>query len=427
MAKKDPFKLGRVNYVIECAVEYFISIMITGAFLAKLTTELGFSDSLTAILSSFVALGCSFQILSIFLFRGGSVRRRVTFLHILNQLAFTATYLIPFIDAKHDLLRKVLFIAVLLCGYFISNIIFSPKTTWFMSLVKDKKRGIFTSVKEMVSLIGGMLFQLCMGRLIDYYFDIGAKRTAFIVCAVTMFGMMILHTLTLVFSREKPQPEVEVIPLTTRFKNVLGDKTILKIIAVSVFWTICVHLSTSFLGTYQVKELGFSMTFVAVLNVLYSAVRIPFSFLLGRIADKYSFARMLPISYGLAAVGFLFLIFTVPSNGMVFYTIYHLLYAAAMGGANSADLNLIFDYVAPEKRSDALAIKQSVYGICGFLATLTVTPLYNYIQKNNGFFGLNVYPQQVLAALSFISALLVICYLFKVVLKIKPYQAPTEK
>ena len=63
---KDEFKLSRLMYILEAAFEYFISIMVTGAYLAKVSSSIGISDSLTGILSSFVSLGCGFQLVAIF-------------------------------------------------------------------------------------------------------------------------------------------------------------------------------------------------------------------------------------------------------------------------------------------------------------------------------------------------------------------------
>ncbi len=92
-----------------------------------------------------------------------------------------------------------------------------------------------------------------------------------------------------------------------------------------------------------------------------------------------------------------------------------------MGDINSAETNLIFDYVPAEKRSDALLVKQTIYGLAGSLATLSVTPLVNYIQAvGNKFLGLNVYAQQVLSAISFVLVILLIVYLQKVVPRVKP-------
>lgn len=89
---KDSYRSSRGLYIAEAAFEYFVSILVTGAYLAKLTSYLGFSDSLTAVLTSFVALGCSFQLFAVFFFKGGSVKRRVTLFHLINQLLFMSAY-----------------------------------------------------------------------------------------------------------------------------------------------------------------------------------------------------------------------------------------------------------------------------------------------------------------------------------------------
>jgi len=39
-------KRGRLMYVFEAALEYYIAILVAGSFLATITKELGFSDSL---------------------------------------------------------------------------------------------------------------------------------------------------------------------------------------------------------------------------------------------------------------------------------------------------------------------------------------------------------------------------------------------
>ena len=66
---QNSLKISRILYIIEAAIEYFISILVAGSFLATLTKELGISDSLTGILSSVISLGCLFQLFSIFLRR----------------------------------------------------------------------------------------------------------------------------------------------------------------------------------------------------------------------------------------------------------------------------------------------------------------------------------------------------------------------
>ena len=87
-------KRSKLMYILEAALEYFISILVAGSYLATLTKELGFSDSLTGILSSIISLGCLFQLLSLPL-RRKRVKILVLVFSILNQLLFMLLYVIP--------------------------------------------------------------------------------------------------------------------------------------------------------------------------------------------------------------------------------------------------------------------------------------------------------------------------------------------
>lgn len=416
---KDRYKTSRVLYIIEAALEYFISLLVTGAYLAKLTSAIGISDTLTGILTSFVSLGGGFQIIAIFLVNKKSVKPLVTVLQSLNQLFFALIYLIPFVPLTAAQ-KTVLFIAFLLLGHIISNVISAPKINWFMSLVDDKKRGSFTASKEMVSLIGGMLFSLGMGKIIDGFEARGNIDGAFTVCGCSVFALMLLHSATLIFSKEKPK-EIRQETKTARvLAGLFKDKNLFKVILLSVLWNVAHYAAMPFYGSYQIKELGFSMTFVSVLSIAYAVVRSLFSKPLGRYADRHSFAKMLNICYAIMLVAFGINIFTVPENGKILYTAYYMLSAVAMAGINSATINLIYDYVEQEKRTGALALNGTLSGFAGFLTTLLISPLVSYIQGNgNVLFGISVYAQQVVSAISVLLLMAVLVYLNVVIQRIK--------
>jgi len=404
-------------YILEAAFEYFISILVAGAYLAKLTSELGVSDSVTGILSSVVSLACGAQVFAIFLFKNGSSKKGVTILHSINQLCFAFMYLVPFIDIPRDT-KIVVFILLLLSGHFINNVVQPSKINWFMALVDDSKRGRFTANKEIVSLLGGMIFSFAMGSLIDRYEAMGRIKESFIICGITILGLTVLHTATLIMSREKPATEKEKAPMREILTGLLRDRSYFKVIFVSVLWNVSHYVSTPFYGTYTVKELGFSMTFISIISMVYALVRSAFSRPLGRYADKRSFDKMLTVCFLVAMVGFAVNIFTVPSNGKVFYMIYYVLYAVGMAGINSGGINLIYEHVSPEKRVCALALKNTLAGIAGFLTTIVASRLVAHIQANgNTFFGMHVYAQQVTSALSVILVAVTIIYLNTVVIK----------
>ena len=92
--KKDGYETSRVMYIIEALFEYFISLLVSGAYLAKLTTTVGLSDSTTAILSSITSLSGIFQIFSIYLAHKTPVKRWIIPMQITAQSMFAALYLI---------------------------------------------------------------------------------------------------------------------------------------------------------------------------------------------------------------------------------------------------------------------------------------------------------------------------------------------
>ena len=410
---RDEYGVSRTLYLIEAALEYFIAIMVGDSYLAKIAGDLGASTALTGVLYSFVSLGCAFQIFAVLLVGKTPVKRWITPLHIVNQLAFTLLWATPLFKASSGV-KIVLFVGLLLFGQIVSNILMPAKTNWFMSLVSDGKRGGFTATKEIISLMGGMVFSLVMGNLVDRFEAAGNVRGAFVAIAITLAVLTLLHTLTLVFSREKPEAAAGTRAFDS-IKGLLRDKNLFRVIGVTVLWYVINYATTPFYGSYRIGELGFSMTFCAVLTMMYSVVRALCSRTMGAYADKHGFAKMLLICFGIQGVAFAVNIFTVPANGKIVYTAYYALNAIAMAGINSAQINLIYDYVGPEKRTGALALSNAIAGVMGFLATLAVTPLVNLVQKNgNRIFGINLYAQQLLSAIGVLGVIGILVYILTV-------------
>ena len=405
-------KFGKLMYIFEAALEYLISILVAGSFLATLTKELGFSDSLTGILSSIISLGCLFQLLSITL-RRKRVKNIVISLSIINQLLFMFLYIIPFFNITKNI-RIFLFVLAVILAYLIYNFAHPKKINWLMSLVDDSDRGNFTANKEIVSLIAGMIFSYFMGAITDRFSESGNIKTAFIILAAVIFLVMTLHTLSLVLTVEKEMLQDKSVSLIGNIKEVLNNKNALKVTLVFVLYYIGNYICVPFFGTYQIDELGFNLKFVSLLTIFSSVVRISVSKFWGRYADKKSFANMMEKCLLLLLFSYLCVIFAVPSNGKIMFILYYIFHGVAMGGINSALTNMIFDYVPYEKRSDSLAVCQAAAGTTGFFTTLAVSPLISYIQQNNNsVFGINMYAQQAVSVLGLLFTAVAVIFVKK--------------
>jgi Na+/melibiose symporter-like transporter len=364
-------------------------------------------------------LGCAFQLLAIFVSSKRSAKRYVTVLHCINQLAFALIYVTPFLSLTRTQ-KTALFVFLLLVANALTYVVFPTKTGWLMSFVADDRRGRFTATKEIVSLLSGMIFSFAMGQLIDRFEAKGNLNGAFLTCGITVFLLMLLHAVTLLLAAEKPKTEAEDSSVGKQLRTLFSDKRLLLVILVMVLWHVARDVSVPFYGSYQIKELGFTMTFVSVLSAGYAVVRSLCSRPLGRFADRYSFASMLNICFGIMVVAFGINIFTVPQNGKVLYTVYYMLFAVAMAGINGATINLIYDYVAVEGRVAALALSFTLSGLIGFFSTLAVSPLVSYIQENgNRLFGIPVYAQQAVSALATVIMIVLLVYLNTIVRKLQ--------
>lgn len=417
---RDEYKTSRILYIIEAALEYFIAIAVGGVYLATIASSVGLSTEQTGILTSFVSLGCGFQIVALFVAHKRPVKGWVTAFHILSQLLFSLVYFVPVLPIS-KLAQTIILVVSLLLAHFVHNAINSPKINWFMSLVSEEKRGRFTANKEIVSLLGGMAFSYLLGLLMSSL-DGEKANTGFVICGVIILFLTGLHTLTLVFAKEKPSGETKKINYKEIF-SLFKNKTILKVILVFVLWNVASYITTSYMGAYQVNDLEFSTDFASIIVIVGSTARAIVSRPIGKFADKFSFCKMLYFCFGIEVLAFACAVFITPSNGSYMYFVYYILYCIGCAGINSAIINLIYDYVDTDKRTVALALVNTAAGFAGFFATLAVSPLVGYIQgQGNLIFGMKMHAQQLLAAISAVAIVGILVYLVLVISKLKKHR-----
>ena len=162
--KKDVYRKSRVLYIISATLEYFISILTGTAYLAKIAGSIGITDGVIGVLSSFTALGCAFQIVSMAMRTDRAVKPRALTINLINQLCFTLLYVIPVVNLPKDM-KTLLFISLLLCGN-VLQIDFLP--------VCYLQMGIFRCYKS----IGILLFHFVrlrfeFGRFICFQTSVG--------------------------------------------------------------------------------------------------------------------------------------------------------------------------------------------------------------------------------------------------------------
>ncbi len=414
------FKRGRWFIIAEAAVEYFISLCITSTLLTALLNEMKIDPALHGIIGSITSLACVSQLFSVFWIKKSyPCKRWVCLLNLLNQLLFLVLYCIPFFSFSKGV-KLAAFIGILLCAYFFQHYLTPSRTQWHMSLVEDTHRGVFTAKKEIFSLVGGMIFSQIAGILIDYFRAKDDMRTCFIIFAVTIAVLSLIH-FYLMLSIKEPKPEtvVKKKSFSEIIKLIFGNKKLRGVLVFDALMTVS-SVSITFLSVYAMANdenpntLGFSATFMAAISIIHAAFRAIVSIPLGRFADKRSWVSLLRLCLSVMTVGHLCLVFCTPKLGVlatVLYIAFYICYAFSIAGTNSSLINLCFDYVEHEDRRYILGVKNAISGIIAFLTSLGFGALVNFVQnRGNSLLGITVYPQQLLSAISAVITLVLVIF-----------------
>ena len=392
----ESYKKSRGLYILEAAVEYFIHLCVTATFLTAILNEIGVSAALQGIVGSIASLAYSTQLLAVFCVRRTyPCKRWVSILNLISQLMFALMYCVPMVQIPQGVKIGAV-IAFLLLAYGLQNYLTPSRTGWHMSLVEDNKRGVFTANKEIVSLIGGMIFSQCAGILMDHFRARGQVQTCFVIFAVTVTVLSVLH-LAIMLSMKEPMPQNPASPKRAGeiLRTVFGNRDLRTVIIFDVLYEISV-VSMHFSAVYVKNDLNYTYTQITLIAALGAVLRAVVSRSLGRYADRRSWVALMRLCMTVSAVGFAIYAFCVPSIAWL-YVLFYLCYSFSMGGTNSGRMNLCFDYVAHEDRRYILGIKATVSGLVGFGASLLAALLVDGIEeRGNTLLGLSVYPQQVL-------------------------------
>ena len=407
------YKRSRWAYTFECAFEYFVSLMVADAFLATLLTNMGISDATIGVISSLISLAFLFQLFSILVVQHiRNVKAVAIPIHCVSQMFFLVLYLLPFLNIPAQL-RTPVVVGCLLIAYFGNYLVTSVVFNWGNSYVNPMTRANFAATKEIISLISGVVVSLSMGWAFDGFVARGNINGGFLFIAAMMLLINIGDFICLMLmknrkteKRENEQTE----PFWHVIRTLFANRGFVCCVVLHALWSIAVYMTIGFMGTYKTKELLLSVGAVQIINIVACLLRALFSKPIARYADKRSYAKGIKLGMVIAAVGFLVNIFTTPSLWWL-VILYTVLYNVACAGTSQNMMNMVYSYVDSKYFVQASAIKYSVSGLCGFGASMLASRILGAVQAGgNTLFGMTVYGQQLLSAISMI--LVVIAILF---------------
>jgi len=398
------YKRSRAAYIGQETCNYFIQLLLGDAYLAVLLSNIGLSDAVIGIISSLVSFAFLFQLLSIVMMAHlKNTKRSVLFLDTLSNFIFLSLYLIPFLKANREVKTVIVIVCILLgylCKYLIQSLIFR----WGNSYVAPNKRGEFSALKEVISLISSIAFMLIVGYVIDYYESIQRIRGGFLFIAATMLIINLSNFVSILFIKNESDNKVaeEKRPLRDVLQNTLRNRNFVNVIIMSVLYQFGIYIYSGFMGTYKTSDLLLSVGMIQIINMAGSFCRMIFSKPFGKYSDRTSFSKGYGLALVLVVISNLFFVFCTPKIWW-FIIPGTILFNISLAGSNSNNYNIVYSYVKTEYLVQAMAIKQSITGVMGFAASLIGGIILQKIQQNgNTFMGVSIYGQQVLSAISLV-------------------------
>lgn len=401
-------------YIAEAAFEYFITLTTGGTFLTLLIKQMGVSDALTGIISSFTTLALGMQLFTVpFIRNRRSIRLSVLWMQTGQQVLYCVLFLLPFLPLPQDL-KPVLCAVLLLGAATLSNLITPVKFNWLNSFVHPERRGTFTAHKEMVSLFTGLIYNFVMSRVVDKFAAGGRPDIGLKLCALVIFLFTVGHLVTLLISKDAPavlEDTRKSPPLLPALRDNLTNPTFFRVLTFALGWNFFCCFFTTYQTVFMLQEASATATFLAVASIAGSVVRILVSPWMGRYSDKHGFAKACRLGLTFAAAAYGLLAFQGPANGKVLYILYQIISSIGMATVAGGMLNILFEYVNAKDRVGAMGIYCSLAGLGAFAGSLAGGAVLDAIQKaGNRFFGLNVYGQQVLAAIGALGLLATVLY-----------------
>ncbi len=406
------YKRSRTAYALQATLEYLITLMVTDAFLAKILTYLGISDAMIGIIATFISLAMVIQLgsLSISKTKANS-KKVVTVFSTISQVLFAFVYVIPFLPISPAFKKSVAIVCILV-AYASMYIIWPILYRWAYKFVSPDKRARYSATKEMLSLGLGIGFTLVVGWVIDRFEGLGNISGAFLLIAISMTIISICNVVCLVLIKEEPVDEKQQSKksFSDISTNTFGNRGFNCCVFAVSLWEFARFFQLGFMGTFKTKDLLISVSVIQIINMVGYGLRLVLSKPVARFSDKYGYAAGFQLGLAIAASAFFVNMFTTKSTWL-FVVIYTVLHQLCYVGINSNGYNILYNYVDNNYISEALAIKNCIAGLSGFVAAVIAGNLLNYVQSNsNTFFGIQMFGQQLLSAVSFVITVFVLIY-----------------
>lgn len=395
--------VSRISYYALCALNYISALMLADVFLVDVLQYAGFDDGTIGIVTSASGFVSLVQVLLLFI--GHKIRRPKMFILLgYGGMAvfFALAYVFALLPAQPQI-RQVLIIASVMLGRLLVNFASPVLGSYIYTFISYQERGTVGATNNTVSLATAIVFTIAISEVRDHYRESGDVEQGLLVTAAFLAIVAVLTAISITMMRGTTEQSSNSKP-ATGIKDVLhhtlGSKSFLYMLLFFIIWQIASTITGSFLGIYKINELGFSLSAIQIIGTVGNITAMLLARPMGKLADRRS--HQLCLKLGLVGVIASFLIgaFTTPKTAWLI-VVYTALFGISNLVLSSCFHNMLLEYVGPTYYMYSNALITCISGLCSFAISFLAAWLLETIQSmGNTLFGMTVYAQQILSAIS---------------------------
>jgi MFS family permease len=411
LTMKD-YEKSRKMFMYEGCTAVGLFSITSGAFLAGFAKYLGATDEFNGLIGAIPAVAGIVQIFSSLLFEKLEHRKfLISILCLLYRILLGLMIFIP-IFIQNTSFRLFALAAVYAAAYSMAAFITPAASNWIVDLTPEKKRGNYFATKDAYSLAFVTILTLVMGRVMDVYRKANNEYGGFIILGIVV---LILAVLNFSFLARVKEPVLNRKRTNINLKDVLllalKNKGFRKVIILSVLWNVALQIGGPFFAVYQVTGLNLSYSFIMIMGVISSILRVIIAKTWGNLGDRKSWFFTTKASIAiLGVVHFLWALVDIKIAVFV-VPILSVFGGIAWSGINLSLFTIQFLYAPVEGRTAYLGTSAALGGVAGFISTFIGAKIVSILKPiHYNFFGISIGSMQVVFALSGILLLITALY-----------------
>lgn len=364
------YEKSRKLFIVDGVVTMITASIVGGSYLSGYLNLVGFPAALNGLLLAFPALCGLGQIAGAFLSR--RIKNDKLFVIVgaaLFRYGFALMYMLAMILRGGWGLLAATGLYFVSC--FLNAMIVPSANAWIVGICPFQIRGKYMGVRESVSLASCAAVLLGVGRLLDYFGDIGSPAIGFVLLGAFVAVCNTINTAALIKARSAPERERErimkpVMLVLMPFRR----KKFRPVLILCALYQIGVQIGAPFWNLYVVSDMGISYGVISTMAFITLIERSFLARFWGRMADRTSWQLITRIMLATIGAAHILCSMVTLGNKAWLYPAATIISAAGWSAMGICLLNIQYQYAPKTNTQMFIGINNALNGVLGFGAAL---------------------------------------------------------